>query len=244
MNKLFSAALLALGVTFSLPAAAQGIETQYAPHLYVTDPTKPIEIYVGGPYGWSNPGYVNIPDPFGVYIAVLDINGNMIDADRHPYYGGWVPIFMGSGCTGTNCLTKVEPFFRVPLYNSLFSQVDINTYQFILPEGAYEIVFKWEIQPTSTNIRRTYYSGGNFAYAEFTKENVALRLHSGQVTDYSAPQSTWQAGHMASHSVNLKLTNVQSSPPVIPEPETYAMMLAGLGVIGAVTRRRRNKPVS
>ena len=30
----------------------------------------------------------------------------------------------------------------------------------------------------------------------------------------------------------------------IPEPETYAMLLAGLGVIGAVARRRRARPTS
>jgi hypothetical protein len=25
----------------------------------------------------------------------------------------------------------------------------------------------------------------------------------------------------------------------VPEPETYAMLLAGLGIVGAITRRRR-----
>jgi len=32
-----------------------------------------------------------------------------------------------------------------------------------------------------------------------------------------------------------------SSTPSIPEPETWAMLLAGLGIVGAVTRRRRIK---
>jgi hypothetical protein len=27
----------------------------------------------------------------------------------------------------------------------------------------------------------------------------------------------------------------------VPEPETYAMMLGGLGVVGAIARRRREK---
>jgi hypothetical protein len=27
----------------------------------------------------------------------------------------------------------------------------------------------------------------------------------------------------------------------VPEPETYAMMLAGLGIIGSMVRRRRNR---
>jgi hypothetical protein len=30
-----------------------------------------------------------------------------------------------------------------------------------------------------------------------------------------------------------------ASAAPIPEPETYAMMLAGLGVIGSIVRRRR-----
>jgi hypothetical protein len=29
----------------------------------------------------------------------------------------------------------------------------------------------------------------------------------------------------------------------VPEPETYAMLLAGLGLMGAVARRRKNTPV-
>jgi len=27
----------------------------------------------------------------------------------------------------------------------------------------------------------------------------------------------------------------------VPEPETFAMLLAGLGLMGAIARRRRNK---
>jgi hypothetical protein len=38
----------------------------------------------------------------------------------------------------------------------------------------------------------------------------------------------------------LSVTADVSAVPSIPEPETYAMLLAGLGMIGAVARRRRN----
>ena len=36
------------------------------------------------------------------------------------------------------------------------------------------------------------------------------------------------------------LTSVNFSISVVPEPETYAMLLAGLGLVGFVARRRRN----
>ncbi|MCL2162475.1 MAG: PEPxxWA-CTERM sorting domain-containing protein [Betaproteobacteria bacterium] len=42
-------------------------------------------------------------------------------------------------------------------------------------------------------------------------------------------------------SITNTLFVVDRSPSVIPEPETYAMMLAGLGLIGAMVRRRRSK---
>jgi hypothetical protein len=42
-------------------------------------------------------------------------------------------------------------------------------------------------------------------------------------------------------AMNLKFTaSVTATAAPIPEPETYTMMLAGLGLIGAVTRRRHN----
>jgi hypothetical protein len=40
---------------------------------------------------------------------------------------------------------------------------------------------------------------------------------------------------------NLAFDNVTAVPmtPAVPEPESYALMLAGLGALGWATRRRR-----
>ena len=50
------------------------------------------------------------------------------------------------------------------------------------------------------------------------------------------PESSWSSWHS---NYLVKGTSVDYSVTAVPEPETYAMLLAGLGVLGAVTRRRR-----
>lgn len=46
--------------------------------------------------------------------------------------------------------------------------------------------------------------------------------------------------HLNAFNNWLAMTPPPPTPPV-PEPETYAMMLAGLGMIGAITRRRKTR---
>jgi hypothetical protein len=41
----------------------------------------------------------------------------------------------------------------------------------------------------------------------------------------------------------LRVEFLQSSITPVPEPETYAMLLAGLGLMGTIARRRKNSPV-
>lgn len=61
------------------------------------------------------------------------------------------------------------------------------------------------------------------------------------------PMRTCQTGYLnEAHGINnlgqviASLTYRDATPP-IPEPETYALMLAGLGLIGFVARRKPSK---
>jgi hypothetical protein len=61
----------------------------------------------------------------------------------------------------------------------------------------------------------------------------------GGLADHGIANATFNltpADPGAGNTATFTLTEV----PTIPEPETYAMLLAGLGLIGAIVRRRRN----
>jgi hypothetical protein len=55
-------------------------------------------------------------------------------------------------------------------------------------------------------------------------------------TLYNLPQDTYT---LTFNSNAMKVDDVSIAVTAVPEPETYALMLAGLGIVGFVARRRR-----
>lgn len=106
-----------------------------------------------------------------------------------------------------------------------------------------------------SGLRFSSLSAGTYLFTVATYNNFAAgsTLDQGFRFDgqTSIPLSAWTQpanhGNMGSHW-SLHLTGVDSaSVPVVatvPEPETYAMLLAGLGLIGAIARRRRQTDTS
>ena len=56
-------------------------------------------------------------------------------------------------------------------------------------------------------------------------------------------QNVWDNVYASSNDNKVMIENLLSATvvPSVPEPETYAMLLAGLGLMGAVARRRKAK---
>lgn len=268
MSKLFYTLLLALGVMSAIPAAtfAAGPETPFAEleplpgtivpggHLYIQDPTAPILISFGS---LSNPEIAYATHISLVYIAALDDNGNML--------GGWQQLFTNKGTAPDiagidlkclSCLIQSGPFGNTYLGNS---------YTYTPADNAAELVFMWR---NITNISPYYFSSGAVDagyganstdltgnvwdtvkyYSDNLYENIALiGLEDGGGTPKPAGAKTdWDWNDILFTVTNVGLTKdgpppPPPPPPAIPEPGTYSMMLVGLGLLGAVARRRKKK---
>jgi hypothetical protein len=105
----------------------------------------------------------------------------------------------------------------------------------------------WTFDPEELNASGCDGGGGGGGRACFTHAPVALGddmvftfTFTGGVLDLDTP-------HVKVHFLNaaggkqgsLLSMNVPGTPSLIPEPETYALLLAGLGLLGFAARRRK-----
>lgn len=88
------------------------------------------------------------------------------------------------------------------------------------------------------------FSSGVAGYLGWYAETSAMADHNGG--SWQSP-ANWTTPHWDHYSfsvtsaANGNATIQLKALHPVPEPETYAMLLAGLGVIGAVIRRRRSR---
>ena len=153
-----------------------------------------------------------------MYIATKDANGNFVD--------NWTKLLV----SGSQYMAGMADYNQPHLgncFDCMISRGD-NTYDFYFSEGATEIVFQWVVEDYMHNRKGTYFSGYNWN-ATYYKADGTIRV-GFEYNDYCDYDD-----------IVLSLGNTgQYRPPAIPEPETYAMLLAGLGLVGIVARRRRS----
>jgi hypothetical protein len=115
---------------------------------------------------------------------------------------------------------------------------------FILRPG-YLIDFNWEESWVS------FSDGSQYSFLAMNSLPGLLGTYTGNSTgrDPAGSVDTWWKWSMAESPmgdampthVHLSFQPLGVGPtPAVPEPETYAMLLAGLGIVGFVARRRRH----
>lgn len=85
---------------------------------------------------------------------------------------------------------------------------------------------------TTTNFYGTTYSAN---HVDSFGSGPGVYLYSNAIQDHSS--------RLAYEITNLPTTSAWTvaMAPAVPEPETYAMLLAGVGLMGAIARRRQRK---
>jgi hypothetical protein len=173
----------------------------------------------------------------GSFEATSQSNGTWANYSSLP---GWT-----SGSLGIELRNNVEGAAQDGVkYVELDTTGNSFIEQTIHGTGLVELSFYYSARPnTSTSTNDLTFSLGGFSDTVLHGVGNSTSLHSwqhytGQVdlgTSGSAVLRFDAAG--TSDRVGGSLDNI--SVTAVPEPETYAMLLAGLGLMGAIARRRR-----
>ena len=86
-----------------------------------------------------------------------------------------------------------------------------------------------------------YFTISNSPYAPVCMGNIASCNFSQGFDMYQPVAGNWDDFRPGNHNVGYGGDWSVTVTGVVPEPETWAMLLAGLGMVGAVARRRRQK---
>ncbi|MEY4752065.1 MAG: hypothetical protein RIQ60_4279 [Pseudomonadota bacterium] len=169
--------------------------------------------------------------------AVPTSNFNVQDAD---------PVLTFSGVSGTSFSFNLMAGFTYDLVLSVSSKYTDTTFNSVTQTTGFKmngVVFDGHAYQFSTtpNDGPSSLFGGMFVSQDF--DNQVAFNPTGLSAGPHTLTVTSSTGNNATFNGTLDVTKAYAVSAPVPEPETYAMLLAGLGALGFVGRRRRTQDV-
>ena len=135
--------------------------------------------------------------------------------------------------------TAPAPYYGQPGFwsQSTGAQLDLmgNGSQNVVAPAGYHVYTWWGQDPSSV------YPSGSSAHFSITLDNVAAGSNTVGMSSYFGWSTPSGQSYVSNQYGNYTTFVAQAASPMaaVPEPETYAMLVAGLGLLGFMARRRK-----
>jgi hypothetical protein len=226
--------LAVLGVTFCTAAPAVAVTYDVAKDFSIANPNGVWS------YGYTGPG--NTKTLYGNYS--LNAFGNRVELiyESGALYVGHNPHSY-SQTTPDFITFPADSFFLHP-----FDRVFTSYVKWTAPTTGWYQVDATFSGFTSTNATSVYiYTSDSLSFSQSVFAHSSVNFSSAPTLIENGSSVLFKVGTYNSVGSIYDITGldavIRSVTQPVPEPETYAMMLAGLGFLTALARRRRAKHV-
>jgi len=171
------------------------------------------------------------PSFFSFSSGYTVVNSGAVKFDLRASFTKYNDIVLSVGVVDGNSFGQWQTVFT--------SNSPLNAHDSLNFTAGTELVLRLEVNG------QTYYSGyaglnPDGQYHSVTYYDFIYSGGGNPTNTLVGFEGTFGGGNQYFEDIVITLTNVKQSPlSAIPEPETYAMMLAGLALVGTIARRRK-----
>ncbi len=181
----------------------------------------------------------NYTTGMGATGSALTFASGSISVDAYGFYRGGIASVVQDHENGFNNATQRGAGLGV--YHKTGDNADDN----ITAHETLKLSFSQAVSLTSIGLRSdghntSWTSGALFQYS-YDGANWTTTALQGSVSPLNATNVTslYLRYSLATPADQFYLSSVTASVMAVPEPESYALLLAGLGLLGAVAKRRK-----